>query len=249
MKITEIKKEVLMALPPREKYDFVCGGIVDDGKSAPVALLLGGNPNNARNRALAAAELYLAGRVQHISPSGGVKWDIDGEMISESYFMKRVMMEKGVPEEAIILENEARTTKENMFYGTIQIERKFHFEKIDHVIIVTSETHMKRSLALAKAFMPRKITLSGYPAFHNAPTEEWFESEANRKALNTELLTRTYLKGVYLFDFCAVKRKLANTATNMLLNLLYVRIDCVFVWNNRRIGSLFSIISTISGIT
>ena len=58
MKITEIKKEALMALPYREKYNFVCDGIVDDGKSAPGALLLGGVPNNARNRALAAAELY-----------------------------------------------------------------------------------------------------------------------------------------------------------------------------------------------
>ena len=187
MKITEVKKEELMALPPKEKYKFVCSGIRDDGMSAPVALLLGGNPNNARNRALAAAGLYRSGRVPFIVPSGGVEWDIDGEMISESNYMKRILMENGVPEEAIILENEARTTKENMFYGTIQIERKFHFEKIDHVIIVTSETHMKRSLALAKAFMPRKITLSGYPAFHNAPTEEWFESEANRKALNTEV--------------------------------------------------------------
>ena len=116
MKITEIKKETLMALSPREKYEFVCGDIIDDGKSAPVALLLGGNPNNARNRALAAAELYRAGRVPYIIPSGGVKWDIDGEQISESHFMKRILMEKGVPEEAIILENQATTTIENMIF-------------------------------------------------------------------------------------------------------------------------------------
>lgn len=187
MKITEIKKETLMALSSREKYEFVCGGIVDDGKSAPVALLLGGNPNNARNRALAAAELYRAGRVPYIIPSGGVKWDIDGEMISESHFMKRILMEKGVPEEAIILENQATTTIENMIFGTLQIVRKLKMKTVDHVIIVTSEAHMKRSLTLAKAFMPRKLTFSGYPAFHNAPTDEWFAQEANIKALDTEI--------------------------------------------------------------
>ncbi len=187
MKITEIKKEELMALPYKEKYDFVCGDIRDDGMSAPVALLLGGNPNNARHRALAAAELYLAGRVPFIIPSGGVKWDIDGEMISESHFMKRILMEKGVPEEAIILENQATTTVENMIFGTLQIYRKLKFKNVDHVIIVTSEAHMKRSMALAKALMPRLLTFSAYPAFHNAPTDEWFESEANLKAIDTEV--------------------------------------------------------------
>jgi uncharacterized SAM-binding protein YcdF (DUF218 family) len=187
MKITEVKKETLMALSPREKYDFICGDICDNGMSAPVALLLGGNPNNARNRALAAAELYRAGRVPYIIPSGGVKWDIDGEMISESHFMKRILMENGVPEEAIILENQATTTVENMIFGTLQIYRKLKFKNAPHVIIVTSEAHMKRSMALAKAIMPRALTFSAYPAFHNAPTDEWFESEANLKALDTEV--------------------------------------------------------------
>ena len=187
MKITEAKKETLMALSPREKYDFVCGDIRDDGMSAPVALLLGGNPNNARNRALAAAELYRAGRVPYIIPSGGVKWDIDGEMISESHFMKRILTENGVPEEAIILENQATTTVENMIFGTLQIYRKLKFKNAPHVIIVTSEAHMKRSMALAKAIMPRALTFSAYPAFHNAPTDEWFESETNLKALDTEV--------------------------------------------------------------
>ena len=187
MKITEAKKETLMALSAREKYDFVCGDIRDDGMSAPVALLLGGNPNNARNRALAAAELYRAGRVPYIIPSGGVKWDIDGEQISESHFMKRILMENGVPEEAIILENQATTTVENMIFGTLQIYRKLKFKNAPHVIIVTSEAHMKRSMALAKAIMPRALTFSAYPAFHNAPTDEWFESEANLKALDTEV--------------------------------------------------------------
>ena len=202
MKITEVKKETLMALPPREKYDFICGDFCDNGMSAPVALLLGGNPNNARNRALAAAELYRAGRVPYIIPSGGVKWDIDGEMISESHFMKRILMENGVPEEAIILENQATTTVENMIFGTLQIYCKLKFKNAPHVTIVTSEAHMKRSMALAKAIMPRALTLSAYPAFHNAPTDEWFESEANLKALDTEVrLLKDLADSGFIEDF------------------------------------------------
>ncbi len=164
MKISEIEKKALLSMTPEQKYDFVCGDVRDDGMSAPVALLLGGNPNNALPRAKAAAELYRSGRVPFIVPSGGVEWNVGGEMISESHYMKRILMESGVPEEAIILENEARTTKENMIYGTLQINRKLRFEKVDHVIIVTAQWHMKRSIALAKAFLPRKVSISAYPA-------------------------------------------------------------------------------------
>ena len=168
MKLSEMSKEYVASMPFEKKVEFICGGIIDDGKSAPVALLLGGNPNNAVPRALAAAELYRSGRVSYIVPSGGVKWDFFGEQVSEANYMKRVLIENGVPEEAIILENEARTTKENMIYGTLQINRKLHFKKVDHVIIVTSRSHMKRSIALAKAFLPRKVTVSAYPANHEA---------------------------------------------------------------------------------
>lgn len=168
MKLSELTREQIAAMPFEQKYNFVCGDIVDDGMSAPVAILLGGNPNNALPRALAAAELYRSGRVLYIVPSGGVEWDFGGEMISEAKYMKRILIENGVPEDAIILENEARTTKENMIYGTLRINRKLRFEKVDHVIIVTSRSHMKRSIALAKAFLPRKVTVSAYPANHEA---------------------------------------------------------------------------------
>ena len=184
MKLSELTREDIAQMPFEAKYDFICGDIVDDGMSAPVALLLGGNPNNALPRAKAAAELYKSGRVPFIVPSGGVKWDVDGDMISESHYMKRILIGEGVPEEAIILENQATTTKENMIFGTLQINRKLRFEKVDHVIIVTSRSHMKRSIALAKAFLPRKVTVSAYPANHeatiaglNASTGQWIAKE------------------------------------------------------------------------
>lgn len=188
MKLSEVTKEYIASMPFEEKYNFVCGDIVDDGMSAPVALLLGGNPNNAIPRAKAAAELYHSGRVSHIVPSGGVEWDFFGEQVSEAHYMKRVLMENGVPEEAIILENEARTTKENMIYGTLQINRKLRFEKVDHVIIVTSRSHMKRSIALAKAFLPRKVSVSAYPANHEAIIAGMPESEGKWIAKEFDLI-------------------------------------------------------------
>lgn len=186
----------LLSMSAEKKWNFICGDIRDEGMSAPVALLLGGNPNNARPRALAAAELYRSGRVSFIIPSGGVEWEIDGAMISEANYMKSILESEGVPKEAIILENEARTTKENMIYGTLQINRKLHFEKIDHVIIVTSRSHMKRSIALARAFLPRKVSISAYPADHEAVVAGMAESQEKWITKEIELIKRLVDSGL-----------------------------------------------------
>ena len=196
MKLSELTREEIAAIPFEKKVEFICGSIVDDGMSAPVAILLGGNPNNARPRALAAAELYSSGRVEYILPSGGVEWEVEGEMISEANYMKRILIENGVPEDAVILENEARTTKENMIYATLQINRKFHWDKVDHVIIVTSRSHMKRSIALAKAFLPRKLTVSAYPANHEAVVAGMPESEGKWIAKELDLIKRLVDSGL-----------------------------------------------------
>ena len=163
MKVSDTTLEQLLSMTPEEKWELVCGGIKDEGKTADVALLLGSRPQFAKARAVAAARLYREGRVKYIVPSGGVVWDTYGEMLSEADYMRRILLSKGVDEEAIIMENEATTTKENMMYGAIQINKKNRFATRD-VMIVTSVDHMKRSLALAKSFLPRFVNISYYPS-------------------------------------------------------------------------------------
>ena len=163
MKMSEITEAQLLCMTPEQKWEFVCGGITDEGKNADFALLLGSRPTYAAPRAYAAARLYKDGRVKYIVPSGGVVWDTYGEMLSEAEYMRRILLSEGVPEDAIIMENEATTTKENMIYGALQINRKNRFATKD-VMIVTSLIHMKRSLALAKTFLPRMVNISYYPS-------------------------------------------------------------------------------------
>jgi len=188
MKFSQVSKEQLAAMTLEQKWNINCSGVADDGKSGEVALLLGGAPIRAAERALGAAELYRQGRVDYIMPSGGVKWDVDGEMISECDYMTRIMIANGVPAEAIIAENEATTTKENMMYAAIRINRKLRFDKVHHVVIVTSETHMKRSMALARALLPRYLELSAYPTYPDCTKEEWLADEKNQTILNKAIL-------------------------------------------------------------
>ena len=187
-KISEVTETFLLSLTPKQKFDIVCGGIKDDGDSADIAILLGSIPNNAKERAKAAAKLYRDGRVKYILPSGGVEWDVgNGEMLSEALYMKRILESEGVPSDAIILENEARTTKENMIYASLQINRRTKFYGDKRVIIVTSFNHMKRSIALADTFLPRMVSASAYPSYPTDFGESWIEKEENLALLNNEI--------------------------------------------------------------
>jgi vancomycin permeability regulator SanA len=187
MKLSNIEKETLMGWSREKKWNFVCGAVRDDGETGDVALLLGTKPAWVKERILAAARLYHAGRVRYIVPSGGVEWDTDGEMLSEALYMKRILLAEGVPEEAIILENEATTTKENMIYGALQINRKTKFYDTKRIVIVTSVNHMQRSLALAHAFLPAFCQISAYPATETGTCEEYLRGKDNAMLLDNAL--------------------------------------------------------------
>ena len=188
IKISDVTEAFLLSLSPKHKFDIICGGIKDDGDSSDIAILLGSKPRYARERALAAVKLYREGRVKYLVPSGGVEWDVgNGELLSESLYMKRILESEGVPSDAIILENEARTTKENMIYASLRINRSTKFYGDKRIIIVTSFNHMKRSIALANTFLPRIVSTSAYPSYPADLGEKWIEKEENVALLNSEL--------------------------------------------------------------
>ena len=184
MKLSSMDLDRLLIMSPAEKWDFVCGALRDEGKSGEVALLLGTEPVEARRRAKTAAQLYLAGRVRYVIPSGGVLWNFEGEKLSEATWMTRILLEEGVPREAILADEIARTTVENMIGGSLVIARSLKIKNVRHLILVTSLFHMQRSLALAKALLPRKIEISVCPCLPEEGREAWLASEKNQTALD-----------------------------------------------------------------
>ena len=164
MKLSEIKKEEFESLSNEQLAEILYGVSRDDGECADVALVLGGNPNHCGERAYKAAELWHAGRVKTLIPSGGVKWNFDGREISEAEYLANILRKEGVPEEAILVEDRATTTKENMLYGTILFNKAFKIQNVKSVMIVTSASHLRRSLGLGKLFLPRSVKVTGCPA-------------------------------------------------------------------------------------
>lgn len=176
MKLSQIPREEIPQLPLDQIQRIVYTGIYDWGENADVALVLGTTPEyDCKGRALWAAKMYLDGRVKHIIPSGGVEHEFPEGKFTEAEYMRKVMLEAGIPEEVIILENEARTTKENMVCGTFQITRKLLIQNVKSVMVVSSAVHLQRALAQAKLFLPRSIRISISPSADTPEGVNWWE--------------------------------------------------------------------------
>lgn len=77
--------------------------------------------------------------------SGGQGRD---ELCSEAYAMKQYLLEKGVPEKSILMEEKSTNTKENFQFSKILLDQLF--QKDYNVVYVTNDFHVYRSGMLAK---------------------------------------------------------------------------------------------------
>lgn len=182
MKLSQLSNAQISALSNEQLSHIVYDGIADTGECADVALLLGTDPvHNCKGRALWAAQVYKAGRVNYVIPTGGVTHDFAEGRCTEAEYMQNVLLDAGVPADAVILENEARTTKENMVCGTFQIARKLLIQNVKSVMIVSAKAHMRRSLALAAILLPRHVRICASFCPDTPEGVQWWEDDAVRQ--------------------------------------------------------------------
>ena len=189
MKLSEVDINRLRDLPIEAKTKIIFDLPDTSHEGSDAALLLGCTPDVAAERARAAARLYLEGKTKFICPSGGVCHSVGEEEISEADYMARILLDAGVPERAIVFEREARTTLENMLCGNVALSRAVGFHKIGRVCIVTSEWHLRRSLALAYEFLPRHTEISGCAApSGDISRKNWHLTDSSVAAVDNEIL-------------------------------------------------------------
>ncbi len=120
---------------------IVLGGAVGPVGDPPVENLSGGS-----NRVLRAARLFRAGKVSHILASGGNQpWLGDG--VPEAELMRDLLVEWGVPRDAIVTESESQNTRQNALFAS-EIVRAAGWER---VLLVTSASHMARAVGAFRA--------------------------------------------------------------------------------------------------
>lgn len=129
-------------------------------------------PSLMLGQRIAAACRYLEANPDSMCiASGGQGAD---ELISEAECIKRVLVEKGIAEERIILEDKSTSTDENIRFS---IEKMEEYGISGSVTIVTNEFHQLRAKMIADKYGLEAYSVSARTARYLLPTywlREWF---------------------------------------------------------------------------
>ncbi len=128
----------------------------EDAPDADAIVLLGGgmgaNPNvypyaemwGGADRVWHAARLYRAGKAPIIIPTG----------CGEKESTLPLLLDFGVPNEAIIVEDKARNTEENARFVEKILEPRNTQNTRKKILLVTSAWHMRRSVLMYRKYAP-----------------------------------------------------------------------------------------------
>jgi uncharacterized SAM-binding protein YcdF (DUF218 family) len=138
---------------------YLYGG-VNRAQPADVIIVLGaGLRNNGRpdmaltRRSMRAAELWQQGMASHIICTGGVSERVARP---EAEGCRDVLLEQGVPDEAILLESRSRSTEENALNSHMMMQENGW----ETAVLVTDGFHMMRATWI---FRDEGITVYGSP--------------------------------------------------------------------------------------
>jgi len=153
-------------------------------------------------RVKAAAKAYREGYSDIIVACGGTT---EGHHISEAEVMERLLLEEGVEQKAILLENKSQVTIENMRFAADLLGGA----KGRRVLVVTSDYHVRRSVLTA---MRAGFKAKGYAAVLEHD-DEWHEKKGKELAYTVDMLLgwqdegKSRPKWTYtLFDFVFGKK-------------------------------------------
>jgi len=133
----------LQELPPADAIVLLGGGVE---LAAPPRI----DPdlNDAADRLWYAAKLYHAGKAPLIIVSGGQVFRQPG-LKSEAEYHVDLLVQLGVPREAIELETQSRNTAENARFTAQLLQQKSVGGKpLQHVLLATSAIHLPRAMLL-----------------------------------------------------------------------------------------------------
>ena len=138
-------------------------GFNDTGMHVDCILVLG-SMKAEKYRVPAAANAFFAGRSEKIMLCGGKTRDFPNGSMTEAESMHEKILEFGVPETSLIIENNSQNTIENILCSLLELQRSMLLNKVKSVLLVTTTYHMCRSLHLARYLFPSHISVYPCPA-------------------------------------------------------------------------------------
>jgi len=134
--------------------------------------------NQAGDRLIYASSLYHQGKADHLLLTGGkIDWlSTENDPVEDMHYLVKFF---GVPESAIWVESASRNTYENALNSRLLLESK----NIHRIILVTSASHMPRSVRL---FEKQGFDVIPAPADFTVTFKEW--EQAISAPIQTQLL-------------------------------------------------------------
>lgn len=131
-------------LPPASPPDAEAIVVLGGGTEAPLYPRTMVELNGAGDRILYAAQLYHQGAAPYILLSGGTITWMGARDTTSADDMASVITQLGVPAHALWLQKQSRNTYEDALYSSRMLKEK----GVSQVLLVTSASHMPRSVAL-----------------------------------------------------------------------------------------------------
>lgn len=129
---------------------------IDIEKNYDIALVLGCSIYGImQHRADDAINLYRQGVIDKLFLTGGVGFLSKNRQDSEANVMRKYMLQQGINDNDIIVEDRSRDTYENFNNSLKQIEAECG--KNGKIVIVTSDFHSKRSKGILEKMTPLNI--------------------------------------------------------------------------------------------
>ena len=145
-------------------------------------------PSGSPERIVQAIKIknhYLPAKVKIIYSSGNAALDKKNGQDSEAPFVKTIIVNSKIDKKDIIFLPNARNTIENFK----QLKNFLKLEKNKKILLVTSSSHMKRSLIIAKKY---NIETQGFPSS--------FKSRSNSFSLVNFYQNINIQRNLYYFD-------------------------------------------------
>lgn len=120
----------------------------------------------------------------------GREAEISKRKETEAFKMKKIALEKVVLENDIIIEDESTTTIENCLNIVAILENELN--ELKDIVLISSEWHLKRCLAIAMKYISPNIKYSfGIANDGIADRDNWKKTEQGRQIVNREIAILT----------------------------------------------------------
>lgn len=163
-------------------------GLEDIGEKVDCIIVLG-SIKAVKYRVPVAVEAYRVGRSDKILLCGGKLRSFAEGSMSEAAKMRQKMLELGVPETSILMEENSQNTIENILCALLELQRAMWLNRIKNVLLVTTTYHMRRSIQIARYLFPAHIKVYPCPADDTMTTRSnWMDTVDGRERAKEEAL-------------------------------------------------------------